>query len=115
MADPVEINPEDYQFVAICSTSDVPEGERIFFDIADESIVMFCISGKYYAMGDYCTHDDGPVGEGELDGYQIICPRHGARFDVRNGHAVKSPAFINAPWYPVRVVDGNLEIGIKNK
>ena len=48
-------------------------------------------------------------------GYQIICPRHGARFDIRSGKALTLPAVIDTPWYPVRVVDGWIEIGLPNK
>jgi 3-phenylpropionate/trans-cinnamate dioxygenase ferredoxin subunit len=52
------------------------------------------------------------LGDGDLDGYEIICPRHGAHFDVRDGRAVRLPAVVNTPWYPVRVSDGFLEVGI---
>ena len=55
---------------------------------------------------------ESPLGDGELDGFQIICPRHGARFDIRSGKALMLPAVVDTPWYPVRVVDGWLEIGL---
>jgi 3-phenylpropionate/trans-cinnamate dioxygenase ferredoxin subunit len=74
--------------------------------------VVFNLAGNYFAIGDVCTHDDGPLGDGELDGYEIICPRHGARFDVRNGRATGLPAVIDTPSYPVRVVEGKIEVGI---
>ncbi|MHC1784915.1 MAG: non-heme iron oxygenase ferredoxin subunit [Anaerolineaceae bacterium] len=113
MPDAAEINPEDYLFVAVCPSRDVPEGERVFFDVGNEAVVLFNVSGKYYAIGDVCTHDNGPVGEGDLEGHEIICPRHGARFDIRDGKALRMPAVVPVPWYPVRVVEGNLEIGLK--
>jgi 3-phenylpropionate/trans-cinnamate dioxygenase ferredoxin subunit len=74
--------------------------------------VVFNIAGNFFAIGDVCTHDDGPLGDGELDGYQVICPRHGARFDVRNGKAMALPAVMDTPSYPVRVIDGKIEVGI---
>ena len=49
----------------------------------------------YYAIGDVCTHDDGPLGDGDLEGFHIVCPRHGAEFDVRTGKAMMMPATIN--------------------
>ena len=75
-------------------------------------IVLFNIAGGFFAIGDVCTHDEGPLGDGDLDGYQVICPRHGARFDVRTGEATHLPAVQPTPSYPVRVVDGMIEIGV---
>lgn len=106
-------DPEQYSFVQVCPVGDVSEGERIYFDIGDQAVVLLKISGGYYAIGDVCSHDDGPLGEGEVQDCEIICPRHGARFDLRSGKATRSPAFVDIPWFPVRVVDGNLEIGVK--
>ena len=96
----------------VCPTGDVPNGERIFLEIGGEPLVIFNIAGTLYAIGDTCTHDDGPLGDGELVGFQIICPRHGARFDVRSGKALTLPAVIDTPSYPVRVKDGQIEIGL---
>lgn len=104
---------DDFQFVELCPVGDVPEGERIYFDLSGQAVVLLNISGKYYAIADVCSHDDGPLGEGEVEGCEIICPRHGARFDLRSGKATRSPAFVDIPWFPVRVVDGMIEIGLK--
>lgn len=70
------------------------------------------VNGEYYAIRDVCSHDDGPVGEGNVEGYEIICPRHGARFDIRTGKVLALPAFVDIPAYPIRLVDGQIEIGI---
>ena len=75
-------------------------------------IVIFNIGGRVLAMEDRCSHDDGPVGEGELNGYVVTCPRHGATFDVRTGKALSLPAVIDIAAYPVRIVDGQVEVGI---
>jgi 3-phenylpropionate/trans-cinnamate dioxygenase ferredoxin subunit len=61
------------------------------------------VDGEFYAIDDVCTHDGGPLGEGELDGEQIECPRHGARFDVRTGKAVTFPAVHPVGTWPVKV------------
>lgn len=108
----ISTDPLEYTYVQIVPAEELPPGERLFLEVAGNSIVLFNIAGKYFAIGDTCTHDDGPLGDGQLDGYQIICPRHGARFDVRNGKALTLPAVAAAPSYPVRVVENMIEIGV---
>ena len=103
---------ESYAFYAIGPEADLPAGERMFLEIGETPVVVFNIAGKLFAIGDVCTHDEGPLGDGELDGHQIICPRHGARFDVDTGKALTLPAVADTPSYPLRVVDGQIEIGI---
>jgi 3-phenylpropionate/trans-cinnamate dioxygenase ferredoxin component len=100
------------EFYEVARVEDVPAGERLFIEIDGKPIVVFNIGGNFYAIGDTCTHDNGPLGDGELDDHQIICPRHGARFDIRNGKALTAPAFVDTPSYPIRVIDGNIEIGL---
>lgn len=109
-----EINLSDYTFYAVAKTSDLPEGERLFLEIGDEQIVILNVAGKLYALGDVCSHDGGPLGEGELDGCAIVCPRHGARFDIRTGAVLALPAVQDIPVYPLRVIEDNIEIGIPN-
>lgn len=99
-------------FIEIAPASELPNGERLFVDIADKPVVIFNIAGQLFAIGDVCSHDDGPLGDGSIEGNNIVCPRHGAEFDLRNGKAMQMPAVIDIPAYPVRVVDGNIQIGI---
>jgi 3-phenylpropionate/trans-cinnamate dioxygenase ferredoxin subunit len=100
-------------YYPICPVADLPSGERLFIELDDESVVIFNLAGDYYAIADVCTHDMGPLGEGEVEGHQIICPRHGARFDIRNGEVLSLPAVRGVASYPVRVVDGMVEIGVE--
>jgi 3-phenylpropionate/trans-cinnamate dioxygenase ferredoxin subunit len=102
-------------FYEIGPADELPAGERWFLEVEDVPIVVFNINGDYYAMDDVCSHDNGPVGEGELDGTQIVCPRHGARFDVTNGKSLTPPAVENIHAYPIRITDGQLEIGIPDE
>jgi len=92
--------------------ADLPNGERLFVEIGNKPIVVFNIAGQYFAIGDVCTHDDGPLGDGDLEEYTIVCPRHGGEFDVRNGKALMLPAVVDIPAYPVKVVDENIFVGI---
>ena len=92
--------------------ADLPNGERLFVETDGKQIVVFNIAGQYFAIGDVCTHDDGPLGDGLLEDFNIVCPRHGAEFDVRNGKAMMMPAVVDIPAYPVKIVDGKILLGL---
>ncbi|HSM58416.1 MAG TPA: non-heme iron oxygenase ferredoxin subunit [Candidatus Sulfomarinibacteraceae bacterium] len=98
------------EFVKVCNVDEIPEGERRWVEFEEETLVVFNVGGKFYAIADVCTHDGGPLEDGELDGYEVECPRHGARFDVRNGDAVRFPAVTPVPCYRTRVEDGALYV-----
>ena len=106
-----QLNESEVEFIEI-GPADLPNGERLFVEIEDKPIVIFNIAGQYFAIGDVCTHDDGPLGDGDLEEFNVVCPRHGGEFDVRTGKALMLPAVVDIPAYPVRVVDGNIELGI---
>ncbi len=106
------LKPEECEFISIASVNDLPPGERLFVEIDEKPIVVFNIAGHYYAIADLCSHDDGPVGDGDLDGMEITCPRHGARFDIRTGKVLALPAVEDIPAYPVRVMDGEIQLGV---
>ena len=107
-----QLEEEKVNYLEIAPESELSNGERMFVDIGDTPIVIFNIAGKLYAIGDVCTHDDGPLGDGDIEGFNVICPRHGAEFDVRTGKVASMPAVVDIPAYPVRVVDGMIEIGV---
>ena len=107
-----QLDQEKLEYVAVGTVDELPEGERLFVDIDGKPVVILHIHGQYYAIADVCSHDDGPVGEGAIEGYEIICPRHGAHFDIRTGRVLALPAFVDIPAYPVRVIDGQIEIGL---
>jgi 3-phenylpropionate/trans-cinnamate dioxygenase ferredoxin component len=100
------------QFFPVCSFDDLPAGERLLIDLEDKPVVIFNLGGAYSAIDDVCTHDDGPLGEGEVEDCEIICPRHGARFDIRTGKVLTLPAVQSVQAYPIRVRNGMLEIGV---
>ncbi len=103
---------ENLEFIEIAPVSELPNGERLFVDIANKSIVIFNIAGQYFAIGDVCSHDDGPVGDGIIEGNNIVCPRHGGEFDIRTGRAMQMPAVVDIPAYPVKIIDGNILVGM---
>jgi 3-phenylpropionate/trans-cinnamate dioxygenase ferredoxin subunit len=106
------LNNDKLEYVSIGSVSEVKDGGRLFIEIDGKPIVIINLGEQYYAIADVCSHDDGPVGEGTLEGYEIICPRHGARFDIRTGKVLALPAFVDIPAYAVRIVGDQIEIGI---
>ena len=110
-----QLKPGECEFVQIGPANELVNGERWFIDLDGITMVVFNIAGSFYALADVCSHDDGPVGDGELDGFEIVCPRHGAKFDVRDGSVTSLPAVVDIPAYPIRIVDGMLEVGIPNE
>ena len=91
------------KFVKVARIDAVPEGQAKVFEAGDGRVALCKIKGQVFAIADICTHDGGPLGEGDLDGYEIICPRHGARFDVRTGAVLAFPAVMPVDSYPTRI------------
>lgn len=87
---------------------EIAPGQKKVVAVDGAEIVIVNLDGDFYAIDNVCTHDGGPLGEGKLEGFQIICPRHGARFDVRTGEALTLPAFEPTSTYEVRVQDGDV-------
>jgi 3-phenylpropionate/trans-cinnamate dioxygenase ferredoxin component len=106
------LDQANIEFVPIASVEELKNGGRLFIEIDGKPVMIINLNGELYAIADVCSHDDGPVGEGALEGYEIICPRHGARFDIRTGKVLALPAFVDIPAYPVRVIGDQIEIGL---
>ncbi|HXR63939.1 MAG TPA: non-heme iron oxygenase ferredoxin subunit [Rudaea sp.] len=93
-------------WIRVCAQSELLPGEyKVAWD-GDVAIAVFNIDGDLYAIEDVCTHDGGELTGGELHGYEIECPRHGARFDVRTGAARCPPAYEPTAAFPVKIEDG---------
>jgi 3-phenylpropionate/trans-cinnamate dioxygenase ferredoxin subunit len=100
------------EFVTVARTDDLPPGARIVVDVNDHYIAIFNVGGTLWAIEDVCTHDGGPLAEGELDGTVIECPRHGARFDITTGAVLSMPAVTPVPWYEVRVQGDEVQVKV---
>jgi len=107
-----KIDPDTADYVAIGPAEEVGNGQRKLVEIDGLAIAVFNIAGTFYAIADVCSHDDGPVAEGDLHDYEIECPRHGAHFDVRSGKVLSFPAIVDIAAYPVKVEDGELLVGL---
>jgi len=108
----LKLHDDQVQYVSVGPVTDFAHGSRWLFEIDGQPIALLRIGGEWYAIADLCTHDQGPLGEGEQEGFEIECPRHGARFDVRTGKALLLPAVVDIPAYPVREHEGELQIGL---
>ena len=98
-------------FVRVAAVEEIPPGERLLVELDGIRIAVFNLDGDYYAIEDVCTHDGGPLVEGEiLERCQVECPRHGARFDIRTGEALSMPAFEPTPAYDVHVEGGEIYV-----
>src|SRR6185437_12599862 len=91
------------EFVKVARRSELPPGAKMVAEVDGRAIAVFNVGGTFYAIDDVCTHDGGPLAEGELEGAEIRCPRHGARFDVRTGKALCFPDFEPVATHDVEV------------
>lgn len=99
--------------ITIAKSDELAEGERKMFTVGEKRLALFNVGGEYYCIADICSHDDGPVAEGECDGYTIECPRHGARFDLRDGSVLSFPAIRGIPSHPVEIMNDEITIDIE--
>jgi len=98
------------EYVGVGKTSDIPPGEVRVFIVDGRGVAVANVDGQFYAFADVCTHDDGPVAEGELDGCVIECPRHGARFDIMTGQVLAMPAVVPLPVYDLKVEGDEIKV-----
>jgi 3-phenylpropionate/trans-cinnamate dioxygenase ferredoxin subunit len=87
----------------VAKTSHIPEGRAVRVVVDGIEVLLCNHDGTIYALEDVCTHDGAPLDQGHLEGSRIICPRHGANFDVRTGEALTLPAVLPLPTYAVRI------------
>jgi len=94
--------------------SEVPRGGMKVVETGGLRIALCNVEGRIYAIEDVCTHDDGPLGEGRLDGFEAECPRHGARFDVRSGAVTRMPAVVPVRSFPVRIEGDSIFVEVQH-
>jgi glycine betaine catabolism B len=93
-------------WVTVAKADDLPDGEMIGADVDGLQLLVANVAGRYYAIRSVCTHEGGPLADGDLDGDIVTCPWHGSQFDVTTGEVDAGPATEPEPVYEVRV-DGN--------
>ena len=100
--------------ITVCPVTDLPPGAMRLVEWDDVEIGVFNCGGSYYAIEDRCSHDDGPLAEGELDeaACTVECPRHGSLFDLRSGKPMTLPAYVPVETFPVLVEDGLIKLEV---
>ena len=98
------------RWVDVPGAAALQEGFVRAFLVDGFPLALARVGGRVYAVEDRCSHDDGPLGEGAVDGCEVICPRHGARFDLRDGRATRMPAVQPIRTIPVREAEGRVQV-----
>jgi 3-phenylpropionate/trans-cinnamate dioxygenase ferredoxin subunit len=94
----------------VCPLAELGVGERRTVELDGVLALVVNVAGSVLAIEDVCTHDGAPLGDGAIEGDQVVCPRHGARFCLRTGAALTPPAYSPTACFPTRVVDGVIEV-----
>jgi 3-phenylpropionate/trans-cinnamate dioxygenase ferredoxin subunit len=101
--------------VDVCPAADLGPGQTRLVDVDGRKIGIFNAGGDLYAIEDRCSHDDGPLAEGEFDPERrtVECPRHGSLFDLTNGRPKTLPAYLSVATFPVHVEDGVIKLEVR--
>ena len=101
-------------FVKVATRDELPVGGKKLVEVDGRAIALFNVDGTFHAIDDVCTHDGGPLAEGELIGCEIECPRHGARFDVRTGRPLSMPAIEPVAVHAIDVRGDDIFVAIND-
>lgn len=97
-------------WVTVAKAAELLPGTHKVADVDDVEIAVFNVDGEFYAIEDVCTHDGGVLTGGKVEGCEIECPRHGARFDIRTGAVLAPPAYEPVAVFPVRIENGLVQV-----
>ena len=96
----------------VAEMGEVAPGKTKIVNAGGRELVLCNVNGEFYCIDNICTHDEGPLGEGELIGDEIECPRHGAHFNVKTGAVITLPAVFSIATYPVKVEGKEIKVVI---
>ncbi len=99
-------------FITVARTDELPPGRGKLVEVNQKRIALFNVGGRYYALDDTCPHRGAPLSEGELEGTAVVCPWHGAIFDLATGHVTRPPAAGGVATYDVRVDAEEIAIAV---
>jgi 3-phenylpropionate/trans-cinnamate dioxygenase ferredoxin subunit len=97
-------------WITVAKVGELVPGSFRKVDADGAQVVVFNLGGEYFAIEDVCTHDGGALTGGAVEGEEIVCPRHGARFCIRTGAALTAPAYEPVATLPVRVENGVIQV-----
>ncbi len=99
-------------FVKVAKTDEIVPGQGKMIEVGGKKIALFNVEGSFHAIDDTCTHRGGSLSEGSLEGNQVTCPLHGARFDVTTGEVLGPPAPQGVARYNVRVEGSDIQVEV---
>jgi metal-sulfur cluster biosynthetic enzyme/nitrite reductase/ring-hydroxylating ferredoxin subunit len=103
-----------HDFQRVIDVSEVPDPGKTLVEVEGDMVALFHVDGQWHALDDVCTHDGGPLADGELRNHTIACPRHGAKFDIRTGAALTMPAIRPTRAHEVKVEDGGVWVRLRD-
>jgi len=103
---------EKIEYLKIASKEELEGEDRILLEIDNKEILLVQHEGSFFAVENVCSHDGAPLGDAHIEDGEIVCPRHGARFNLNSGEATALPAVVGIPVYRVKIEDGVLYLGI---
>ncbi len=101
-------------FVCVAQVSDLPDPGRTVVEVDEQIVALFHVAGQFWATDDVCTHDGGTLADGPLEGFTVTCPRHGAKFDIRDGRALAMPATEPTRVHEVKVEGNSVYVRLKS-
>ena len=103
------------EIIEVCPTEQLKPGERRLVEWEDLEIGVFNCGGNLYAIEDRCSHDNGPLAEGEFDqdACTVECPRHGSLFDIKTGKPMTLPAYLPVDTFPVIIEDATIKLEVE--
>ena len=104
----------DLTFVPVMSLAEIPQGNMQTRILEGREIVICHTREGVFALDNICTHAHARMCEGRLRATRLVCPLHGASFDIRDGRVLGPPAVVPLPTHQVRVVDGTIEVALNS-
>ena len=93
-------------WIPVAPAEAIPPGDYATVEVDGAFVAVFNVDGEFFAIDDVCTHDGGELAGGPIEGFEVECVRHGAKFDLRTGAATCPPAYIPTVTFPVKVEAG---------
>lgn len=103
------------EFFKVAKVADIPDPGKLTLEVEERLVVIVHSGGEFHCIDDVCTHDGGPLGDGELCGFELACPRHGAKFDVRTGEPLTMPATEPTVSHQVKIDGDDILIRLNNE
>ena len=100
------------EYVKAARTDEIAPGTCRLVVLKGKEIALFNVDGAYFALDNACTHEEGPLAEGAIEGHEVTCPWHGAKFDIRTGEVLADPAYDAVGRHNVRVTGTDIEVEV---